>query len=171
MSEKTDKPTGIDLGIERGRAVSRPRRADPEGDLQRRIVGLLRLAGVNFCHVPNSTGRAGARRQGQLAALGVTPGVSDLLIFDPPPVTFERPFLLPFVGAALEIKARDRYRTRGVEPWDDKRASVEQREFLRTLHDRNWAVGVCGPSEAEEWLRSWGYKLPTAPILLGGDDV
>ena len=133
----------------------RPRRADPEGDLQRRIVGLLRLAQIDFCHVPNSTGRSGARRQGQLAALGVTPGVADLLIFDPPPGG------LGFVGAALELKAKDRLRT--VLPWEDKRASAEQRAWLRRRWEGGWAVAVCGPGEAKAQLRAWGYPIPTAP--------
>lgn len=127
----------------------RPRRADPEGDLQREIVGLLRLAGIDFCHVPNSTGRGGARRQAQLKALGVTAGISDLLIFDPPPNA------VALVGACLELKAADRMSP--VLPWDDKRASPEQREFLRKRCAQGWAVAVCGPKEARAQLVAWGY--------------
>lgn len=144
----------------------RARRQDPEGDLQREIVGLLRIAGVDFCHVPNSTGRGGARRQGQLKALGVERGVSDLIIFDPPKVEL---YLSPIpgphagsmvwstarVGACLELKATDR--ATPVSPWDDKRASVEQRLFLRRRADLGWAVAVCGPNEARAQLVAWGY--------------
>lgn len=134
--------------------MPRPRRADPEGDLQREIVGLLRLHGVDFCHVPNSTGRGGARRQGQLKALGVTPGVSDILIFDRPHVDWTRQGWMG-VGACLELKAKDR--AAPVNPWDDKRASPEQREFLRRRYAQGWAVAVCGPAEAMAQLKVWGY--------------
>jgi hypothetical protein len=133
--------------------MPRPRRADPEGDLQREIVGLLRLAGVDFCHVPNSTGRGGARRQGQLKALGVERGISDLLIFDRPPA-HQRGAWIP-CGACLELKAKDR--ASPVNPWDDKRASLEQREFLRRRHAQGWAVAVCGPGEALAQLKAWGF--------------
>lgn len=146
--------------------MPRPRRADPEGDLQREIVAELRLAGVDFCHVPNSTGRGGARRQGQLKALGVTAGVCDILIFDPPPlpqlmapIPGAYPGAMRFstcrVGACLELKAKDR--ASPVNPWDDRRASPEQREFLRRRHAQGWAVAVCGPAEARAQLVAWGY--------------
>lgn len=128
----------------------RARRADPEGDLQRDIVGELRIAGVDFCHVPNSTGRGGARRQGQLKALGVTAGVCDLIIWDQP-----LPLSLSFVGACLELKAVDRLVP--ALPWLDKRASVEQRKFLHKRLAQGWAVAVCGPSEARAQLVAWGY--------------
>lgn len=144
----------------------RARRADPEGDLQREIVGELRLAGVDFCHVPNSTGRGSSRRQGQLKALGVERGVSDLIIFDPPRVALELAqvpgpvagtmmWSTARVGACLELKATDRVTP--VHPWDDKRASVEQREFLRRRQIGGWAVAVCGPGEARAQLVAWGY--------------
>lgn len=150
----------------------RPRRADPEGDLQREIVGLLRLAGVDFCHVPNSTGRRGARRQGQLKALGVERGVVDLLIFDPPPcrcplildpyrvaLGLDAPGVLAHwwpSGACLELKNKDR--AKPVWPWEDRRASEEQRAFLRRRAASGlWAVAVCGPSEARAQLKAWGY--------------
>lgn len=129
--------------------MPRPRRADPEGDLQRRIVSLLRRAGVDFCHVPNSSGARGARRQAQLSALGVERGVSDLLIFDAPPA------LRDCVAAAVELKAADRVTP--VPPWLDKRATVEQRSFLWRRAEQNWVVAVCGPTEAEAQLRAWGY--------------
>lgn len=142
----------------------RVRRADPEGDLQRDIVGELRLAGIDFCHVPNSTGRGGARRQGQLKALGVERGISDLLIFDPPPYYPRREIVTcagqrivcGHIGACLELKAIDRVTP--VDPWDDKRASVEQRAFLRRRAASGlWAVAVCGPNEARAQLVAWGY--------------
>lgn len=137
---------------ERVRRAIRPRRADPEGDLQREIVGRLRAAGIDFCHVPNSTGRAGVRGQAKLVRLGVEAGVSDLLIFDPPP-------RLPsgFRGACLELKAVDRVTP--VLPWEDKRATVEQRQFLLRRSMGGWAVAVCGPGEALAQLRAWGYRV------------
>jgi hypothetical protein len=156
--------------------LPRARRADPEGDLQRKIVGLLRLAGVDFCHVPNSTGRAGARGQGKLVSLGVERGIPDLLIFDAPPNAGpsrsiktdpyrhalgldEAPGLThwwPSAGACLELKATDR--AKPVWPWDDKRATEEQRAFLRRRAESGlWAVAVAGPNEAEFWLKMWGY--------------
>jgi hypothetical protein len=152
----------------------RARREDPEGDLQRELVGELRLAGIDFCHVPNSTGRGGAKRQGQLKSLGVERGISDLLIFDPPPC--RRPTIMmdpyrialgldapgtrtdwwPSAGACLELKSTDRVTP--VWPWDDKRASVEQRAFLRRRAASGlWAVAVCGPAEARAQLVAWGY--------------
>lgn len=144
------------------RMPRRPR-ADPEGDLQRAVVAALRLAGVDFCHVPNSTGRAGARGQAKLVGLGVERGVSDLLIFTPP--RFPRrwiktcagdEFMDSHVGACLELKAKD-----GpiVDPWDDKRATEEQREFLRRRAASGWAVAVCGPGEVWVQLRAWGYRV------------
>ena len=148
--------------------IRRPRirRADPEGDLQRELVGELRLAGIDFCHVPNSTGRGGAKRQGQLKSLGVTPGVCDLIIWDPPrvaldlaqvpgPVAGTMMWSTARVGACIELKSTDR--ATPVLPWDDKRASVEQRAFLRRRRDLGWAVAVCGPGEARAQLVAWGY--------------
>lgn len=156
--------------------MPRKRRADPEGDLQRKIVGLLRLAGVDFCHVPNSTGRAGARGQAKLVELGVERGIPDILIFDKPPnagpaqsidtdpyrhaLGLDAPGVLthwwPCAGACLELKATDRVKP--VWPWEDKRATEEQRAFLRRRAASGlWAVAVCGPAEAEAQLRAWGY--------------
>jgi hypothetical protein len=144
----------------------RARRQDPEGDLQREIVGLLRAAGIDFCHVPNSTGRGGARRQGQLKALGVEKGISDLIIFDHPPnrspwnldpyrlAAGERVSFWPHM-AYLELKAIDR--ATPVHPWNDKRATVEQRAFLRRRAAAGDAVAVCGPGEAVAQLKAWGY--------------
>jgi hypothetical protein len=144
----------------------RARRQDPEGDLQREIVGELRLAGIDFCHVPNSTGRSTARKQGQLKSLGVTAGVCDLIIFDHPPnrspsnldpyrlAAGERVSFWPHM-AYLELKATDR--ATPVDPWNDKRASVEQRAFLRRRAAAGDAVAVCGPGEARAQLVAWGY--------------
>lgn len=140
----------------------RPRRADPEGDLQKRIVAELRRADVDFCHVPNSAGRGGAggkRQQAKLKALGVEAGVSDLLIFDPVPVPQPTGSVEGWrrqcIGACLELKATDR--VTAVPPWEDKRATPEQRSFLRRRHEQGWAVAVCGPNEAAAQLRAWGY--------------
>lgn len=148
----------------------RPRRADPEGDAQRKIVALLRRAGVDFCHVPNSTGRGDARKQVQLHELGVEVGISDLLIFDRPPNAGPPLSIDPYrvalgldergtwrpVGACLEMKGKDRVKP--VWPWEDKRASEAQRAFLRRRAASGlWAVAVCGPGEAEAKLREWGY--------------
>lgn len=136
--------------------MPRQPRADPEGDLQRAVVADLRLAGVDFCHVPNSTGRAGARGQAKLVGLGVERGVSDILIFTPPPI-----WLLGWtggtIGACLELKAENR--ATPVAPWDDKRATEEQREFLRRRAAQGWAVAVCGPGEVWVQLRAWGYRV------------
>lgn len=140
-----------------GPAVYRTRRADPEGDLQKQIVAELRRADVDFCHVPNSTGRGGAggkRQQAKLKALGVEAGVSDLLIFTRPSPDWTRGGWVS-VGACLELKATDRVTP--VPPWEDKRATVEQRSFLRRRHEQGWAVAVCGPTEALAQLRAWGY--------------
>lgn len=151
--------------------LPRPRRADPEGDLQRRIVALLREARIDFCHVPNSTGRGNARKQGELAVLGVEPGVPDLLIFDPPPCRkplMRDPYAVALrglecanqdwwpIGACLELKGIDRVKP--VWPWEDRRATPEQRAFLRRRAASGlWAVAVAGPSDAEAQLRAWGY--------------
>jgi hypothetical protein len=140
----------------------RKRRADPEGDLQREVVAHLRRAGVDFCHVPNSTGRGGKLQQGRLKALGVERGVPDLLLFDPTPTpqpSGSMGWQRHCVGACLELKATDR--AKPVPPWEDKRATDEQRAFLRRRHEQGWAVAVCGPGEALAQLRAWGY-LPAS---------
>ena len=142
----------------------RARRADPEGDLQKRIVAELRRADVDFCHVPNSAGRGGAggkRQQAKLKALGVEAGVSDLIIFSRPAPDWTRGGWIS-VGACIELKATDR--VTAVPPWEDKRATVEQRSFLRRRHEQGWAVAVCGPTEAIAQLRAWGY-LPATPFV------
>jgi hypothetical protein len=102
------------------------------------VMARLRAAGVLAIHVPNEgkvTKAQAQRRQRE----GVTAGVPDILIFDPPP-------LLPgYAGAGLELK-------------DKGRPSVKQLEFLRQLHARRWVVDVAiGEAQALAVLRRWGY--------------
>lgn len=77
----------------------------------------------------------------KLKRMGVLPGVSDIIIFDPPPKFRDRK------GVVLELKALD-----GDEPTEN------QREFLRLMHDRYWLTHWDRGSDAAiKWLESVGY--------------
>lgn len=64
----------------------RPRRANPEADIQRQIVKdlhLVLLPPFVLHHSPNEAGKASRASQGILSGMGVWPGFSDLLLLGP----------------------------------------------------------------------------------------
>jgi hypothetical protein len=93
-----------------------------------------------WAHVPNGGARHIAIAR-QLRAAGVKSGVPDVLIFDPPPLCATH------VGAALELKRTD-----------GGTASDNQRDWLKALAERGWAVSVeHGAEAAIQALERLGY--------------
>lgn len=94
-----------------------------------------------WCHVPNG----GARRKveaARMTAIGVKPGVPDILIFRRPPLRPEAR------GVAIELK-----RQRG------SRTTSAQEDWLRELRDAHgWVVCVArGWDAARQWLEGLGF--------------
>lgn len=108
---------------------------------QRTLAAWLDLAGVRWCHVPNG----GFRRPAEariFRALGVKPGVPDVLIFTAPPAA---PHLK---GTAIELKRRV-----GGE------VSSEQLGWMAALEELGWAVALCrGACAAIDTLHALGYR-------------
>ncbi len=101
----------------------------------------LDLRGWLFCHVPNG-GKRNKLEAVLLARMGVRAGVSDLLIFSPPP---RRPGR---VGTALEMKA----------PKGPKQGTPAQREWLERLDAVGWCTLTCrGAGDAIAALTALGY--------------
>ena len=120
-------------------ALNDPRNPSEEVVL-RTIAQWLDLHGVLWCHVPNE-GRHKPQYRAKMAALGLKPGVPDILIFDLPP---EEPEAR---GVAIELK-----RAKG------GRVSKVQQEWLEELGGRGWVCSVCeGIDEALDLLRELGY--------------
>jgi hypothetical protein len=92
-----------------------------EATLQRRVVSLLRVRKLLFCHVPN-----GGPRDTKWAqtgrTFGIYPGVPDLLVFTPTKQGH--------VGLALELKS-----ARG-------KTSKAQERWLRELRAAGWFAVV-----------------------------
>jgi Fe2+ transport system protein FeoA len=104
-----------------------------EETIQRHVVARLRIARAVFCHVPNGS-KATPRYRAKLKALGVEPGVPDLLIFS-----------APGGPCALELKT-----TKG-------RLSFDQLGWLGRLEELGWRVAVAyGLDDALARLESWG---------------
>lgn len=130
--------------------VQKPRQ-DLEGDLQRALVQRLHAAGLRFFHCPNG-GHRSAREGAKLKALGVSPGVPDLIIVSR--CEWMRRADVP--GAVLELKA------------PGGRTSPEQEQWLADMIANGWVCAVTGqqresPEAALERclgiLRGWGYVL------------
>lgn len=112
-------------------------RGNPEELIHFAVVEHLRAAGVRFFHVPNGS-RATHAYRAKLWKLGLSPGVPDLMIVDPPRGGGP--------GAGLELKA------------PKGRASDEQKQWLADLRSRGWATAIVyGLDEALAQLRAWGY--------------
>jgi hypothetical protein len=104
------------------------------------VVEWLRWHRVRAFHVPNE-GRHKVQYRKKQAALGVEPGVPDLVIIDPPPL------VVGCVGAVIEMKRR----RGGV-------VRKTQRQWLKWFEERRWVAAVCrGSDEAIGQLESWGY--------------
>lgn len=109
------------------------------------VVKHLRLIKYNnrplrFAAVPNG-GKRDIKSAAILQKMGVSPGVSDLLIFDSPP---NYPLMK---GAALEMK-----KLKGGA------VSDEQKDWLDYFDKNSWVTGVAkGQDEALKLLKEWGY--------------
>lgn len=113
------------------------------------LASALDAAGLLWAHPPNGGGRS-AREGAEFQALGVKPGVPDILVF-------ARPVTRPWVaGAAIELKAPER-RTKS-NPTSG--TSAAQRDWLSALALEGWATTVAySAAEALSWLTAVGYRL------------
>lgn len=111
---------------------------EPEDDIHKKLVALLRAAGVAFFHVANER-RTSERQGAHLKAMGVSAGVPDLVIVTPPPCG-------GYVAAALEVKR------------EGGRLSDLQRAWLLTMRSCEWAVACeYGFDACVARLKEWGY--------------
>jgi hypothetical protein len=109
-------------------ASSSRKRASPEEDLQRACVafaGVLRSSHpiLDYLFHPANGGKRPPGEAGKLKALGVRPGVPDLMLPLPSPSGRWR-------GLALELKA------------PSGRLAEDQRRWLDALQMQGWLVGV-----------------------------
>jgi len=106
----------------------KPRRKQPEEDLQRAVFVWVRQRESFqprlrwFLHTPNGGARSSGEA-GKLKAMGVRPGVSDVICPFPSGA---------WVGFACELKA----------PGREKSLSAEQQEFLEMARESGWLCGV-----------------------------
>lgn len=111
-----------------------------------RDLDTCRIAGkpLVWQHTPNE-GRRGAKQGALLKRSGVKAGVSDVLIYTPPP-------LFPqYRGVAIELKRQD---------GTASDVSPEQWDWLARLSDLGWIVGVAyGAEDARRMLRAVGYPI------------
>ncbi|MDE2099041.1 MAG: VRR-NUC domain-containing protein [Patescibacteria group bacterium] len=108
---------------------------------QRTLVEWLDWHRICYAHPANESKRS-AIQGARLKAIGMSPGLPDLLLFDPPPL-----YTHMYRGAAIELKRRK-----------GGRVSETQRDWLERLRLRGWAVAVCeGADAAIAQLESWGY--------------
>lgn len=117
----------------------------------------LRRRGLVFCHVPNE-GRRGRVEAVTLKRMGVSAGVPDFLIFEPPPR-----FTLGWVASGARIDG-DGFFVRacavGVEMKRSRggRLSDAQRGWLEALEARGWVAFSCaGCAEAVARMESLGF--------------
>jgi hypothetical protein len=105
------------------------------------VAAWLNAHGIFWIHSPNGGSRNMIEAK-KLKRMGVKAGVSDFIIFDPPPKVLMAP------GAVLELKALD-----GRVP------TKEQQDFLFDMKARNWAWSWHRGSEAAiKWLEDYcGY--------------
>lgn len=112
----------------------------PEDEIHERVVAALRAAGWEGCffHCPNG-GKRDKRTAEKLKRMGVSPGVPDLIIVEPPKGT-DRP------GAVIEIKKIG------------GRVSKEQRAWLQRFELSGFVTAVCyGLDACMSTLEEWGY--------------
>lgn len=108
---------------------------------QRTLAQWLDLHGITWFHVPNERGTRKRYEMGILWALGVKPGVPDVIILDRPP---RRPDVR---GVAIELKRRK-----------GGRLSTYQRWWLDRLRELGWIAERCdGADDAIRLLESLGY--------------
>lgn len=88
--------------------------------------------------VPNQRGTRKPWEMGILSAMGVKPGVCDLIL----PVRAPFPGTAP--GAVVEVKA----------PGELGRTSPEQQAWLQHFANQGWAVAVC-----DHWQDAWVFLM------------
>lgn len=124
------------------RKVRSAKRQTPEADAQMRLVALLRLHRVPVFHCANES-MVPVQYRVKLRALGVSPGVPDLVIVQPPISAVEERW---HPGAVLELKSE-----RGV-------VSHEQTEWLAHFFAIGFATAITySYLEGLAQLRAWGY--------------
>ena len=122
-------------------------RAREEDGIQRTLAQVLDLNDVLWCHVPNGGWRSPVEAA-ILKGLGVKPGVSDCLVFDPPPISkictlCEQPSAR---GTIMELKTLT------------GRLTKDQKTWIKALLARGWVGGVAyGIDDALEKFRQLGY--------------
>lgn len=128
-------------------AISNTRRKTPEADLQRLIVGFLRLilpAEAIVHHSANETGQggqSGRARQAILSGMGVCPGFSDLIVLSEGRVLF------------LELKSK----TGRLSPAQERfRDQVQAQGFA-------WAM-VRSIDEVLAALGAFGFRFKAAKL-------
>lgn len=100
-----------------------------ETELHRSIAQMLDLLGWLWCHCPNG-GKRHLREAAKLKAMGVKPGVPDILIFE----SWEYGGRSGH-GVAIELKGAKGRTTDAQEAW------------LGSLHNRGWLIAVCNSTE------------------------
>jgi len=126
-----------------------------EEQIHLELVERVRLTNARtlFWHTPNS-GLLAPQYRRKVLALGMLPGVPDLLFFTPPKILREVVVIdphdavlrVPYVGAALELKS------------DDGTLKDSQRDVLDQLHELGWTTAVTyGLDAGIAKLREWGY--------------
>ncbi len=118
-----------------------------------RVADWLNAHKIFFIHTPNEGRRSWATGK-KLKRMGMTKGVADFIIFDPPPLILAR------VGVVLELKALD-----GAKP------SVEQMAWLRAMELRGWSTfWARGAESAIEFLGNYcGYGQKRVPRMRGDE--
>lgn len=128
----------------------------PEAVEQAVVVAVLRSAGVRFCAAPNGA-KVRKAVAAEAQAVGLEPGVPDLLIFvgEPRRSWTSRVVALEFKAPALRPK------TPGADPTTYSHVSPAQRAWLLGLRAFGWrAEVVYGADEAINLLRVEGVLPP-----------
>lgn len=117
----------------------------PESYEQKKLATWIRTKSIlepwEWSHPPNGEVRNKVTAS-NLKAMGVNPGIPDILIFKRPP---RYPHV---VGVAIELKSTN----------PRARLSKIQEKWLESLHNKDW-VAECsyGAQDAIEFLRALGY--------------
>lgn len=102
-----------------------------EQKIQAEIVQALQSAGLYFFSVANEAAGRSAVAQMQLIAMGLRPGVADLVVLTPPTVIF------------LEIKTPDGKQSDKQIKFQKKVESMGYRyEIARSIEDIQWLIGA-----------------------------
>lgn len=128
------------------------RRGGPlEKEIQRPLVAILRLSGLTFFAIPNSTDLHMSKAQrmtytARQKALGLETGAPDLMILTPPPCG-------GYNGLALEVKSK----TGVLKP--------KQREWRDKVIACGWAWRAPrSVDEAIAELEAFGYVIKRTPL-------